>query len=326
MDALTQVGDVLPALTLHDVDGNPVPRRRRRGSAVRHGAVTSAAQPLDRHERGGADLDRFRLLCPAHAPLSFGAGSPWLDAGVGLAGGPREPERLDVLDLVEPFARQRTVQGGPDDVPPGPGPVVDEGVAVEVKGDHGFLVLEVPNGVGSGESGFVDGRDPIRWLSGTGYPDPTSPARGNGDCPPPGSESHSLRQRGINMTRTRRLLAVGAALALTAAACGDTTPPESANTGGTSAEATVVGDDLAFDVTALDAVVGEALSITFDNREDGIAHNLHVEGTATGDAKTDIEEGPTTQTLDVSFDEAGEFEYLCDVHPQQMRGTVTVTS
>lgn len=133
------------------------------------------------------------------------------------------------------------------------------------------------------------------------------------------------------MTRTRRLLAVGAALALTAAACGDTdadvaqtgtTPAASDPSGGAVA---IVADDIAFDTTTLDATVGETLSISYDNRDDGIAHNLHVEGAAGGDAKTDIEEGPTTQTLEVSFEEAGEFEYFCDVHPQQMRGTITVT-
>lgn len=128
------------------------------------------------------------------------------------------------------------------------------------------------------------------------------------------------------MTHSRRVLALGAVLAVGAAACGDTTAPESAEPDEpASSTATIVADDIAFDTTELDATVGDALTITYDNREDGIAHNLHVEGTAGGDAKTDIEEGPTTQTIDVSFAEAGEFEYFCDVHPQQMRGTITVT-
>lgn len=128
------------------------------------------------------------------------------------------------------------------------------------------------------------------------------------------------------MTQTRRILALGAVLALGASACGDTDSSDSSESAEPSSNGvTLVADDIAFDVTSLDATVGEALSITFDNRENGIAHNLHVEGTTGGDAKTDIEEGPTTQTLDVSFDEAGEFDYFCDVHPQQMRGTITVT-
>lgn len=128
------------------------------------------------------------------------------------------------------------------------------------------------------------------------------------------------------MTKTRRILALGAVLALGAAACGDTTSTESAEPAEPSSTAVmIVADDIAFDITSLDATVGEALSIAFENREDGVPHNLHVEGSAGGDAKTDIEEGPATQTLDVSFDQAGRFEYFCDVHPQQMRGTITVT-
>lgn len=128
------------------------------------------------------------------------------------------------------------------------------------------------------------------------------------------------------MTHTRRILALGAVLALGAAACGDTTADESQGPDEpASSTATIVADDIAFDTTELDATVGGPLTITLDNRDDAVAHNLHVEGAAGGDAKTDIEEGPTTQTLEVTFDEAGEFEYFCDVHPQQMRGTITVT-
>jgi len=56
---------------------------------------------------------------------------------------------------------------------------------------------------------------------------------------------------------------------------------------------TIVAEDTAFDTTTLDATVGETLTITYDNRDDGIAHNLHVEGASGGDSKTDIEEGPT---------------------------------
>ncbi|MGQ0618272.1 MAG: cupredoxin domain-containing protein [Acidimicrobiia bacterium] len=132
------------------------------------------------------------------------------------------------------------------------------------------------------------------------------------------------------MRRTRPFLAAAAALVLLAAACGDTDDPNIAETGTTSAPSetaglTIVGEDIAFDVTDLDATVGETFAITFENRDDGIMHNLHVEGTSSGDAVTDIEEGPTTQTLEVSFDEVGEFEFFCDVHPQEMRGTITVT-
>ncbi|MGI8806631.1 MAG: cupredoxin domain-containing protein [Acidimicrobiales bacterium] len=127
------------------------------------------------------------------------------------------------------------------------------------------------------------------------------------------------------MPRTLRMLLMAAALALTAAACGDV-DPDVAQTGTTASRSseppggsgvTIVAEDTAFDTTTLDATVGETLTITYDNRDDGIAHNLNVEGASGEDAKTDIEEGPTTQTLAVSFDDAGEFAYFCDVHPQR---------
>jgi plastocyanin len=129
------------------------------------------------------------------------------------------------------------------------------------------------------------------------------------------------------------MLLVAAALALTAAACGEVDAPDVAQTGTTAARTsetagrgvTIVAEDTAFDTATLDATVGETLTITYDNRDDGIPHNLRVEGASGGDAKTDIEQGPTTQTLEVSFDDAGEFAYVCDVHPRQMRGTVTVS-
>ncbi|MGH9185474.1 MAG: cupredoxin domain-containing protein [Acidimicrobiales bacterium] len=133
--------------------------------------------------------------------------------------------------------------------------------------------------------------------------------------------------------RGSRLSILAAAFVVVAAACGDddSSIPRSGTTASPAEEApagegvTVVGDDIAFDTTTIDAAAGEALTITFDNRDDGIAHNLHVEDTATGDAMTEIEEGPITQSLEVTFDDAGEFAYFCDVHPQEMRGTVTVT-
>ncbi len=134
------------------------------------------------------------------------------------------------------------------------------------------------------------------------------------------------------MTRIPRVFALTAALALIAAACGED-DPDIAQTGTTAPasepasgdQVTIIADDIAFDTTTLDATVSQPLSISFDNRDEGIAHNLHVQGTTEGDTKTDIAEGPTTQTLAVTFAEAGRFEFFCDVHPQQMRGAITVT-
>ena len=88
---------------------------------------------------------------------------------------------------------------------------------------------------------------------------------------------------------------------------------------------TIVGEDISFDTTELTAAVDQTLEITFDNRDDGVQHNFHVRGTVSGDAMTEITQGPVTQSLEVTFDQPGRFEFLCDVHPDQMTGTITVS-
>lgn len=97
------------------------------------------------------------------------------------------------------------------------------------------------------------------------------------------------------------------------------------NDGGTAAdgaaELELVGKGTAFDTAELTASPG-AVTITFDNQDDGISHNLHVTGDGV-DERTDIESGPTTQTLELDLDE-GTYTYVCDVHPQEMEGELTV--
>jgi plastocyanin len=127
------------------------------------------------------------------------------------------------------------------------------------------------------------------------------------------------------------VLAVG----VVATACGgsdsdadlSTRPPstEASSSADAGESMTIVGEDIMFDTTELTATAGQELEITFDNRDDGVQHNLHVRDTTSGDAMTEITEGPITQTLDVTFDQPGEFEYLCDVHPNDMTGTITVS-
>jgi plastocyanin len=125
--------------------------------------------------------------------------------------------------------------------------------------------------------------------------------------------------------RLRRSLFLPVAVVLLAAmACGpDDESPAAGGVQGESAPATIVGDDTTFDVTELQASAGETLRITFDNRDDGVSHNLHVSGNGV-DEQTEITAGPVIQTLEVTFGSSGEYTYVCDVHPQQMEGTITV--
>jgi plastocyanin len=97
-------------------------------------------------------------------------------------------------------------------------------------------------------------------------------------------------------------------------------------TGGDNVEAeiTIVGENIAFDRSELTIEAGVETTITFENRDGGVPHNFHIEGGAAGDFKTDIESGPVTQTLTFTITEPGTYTFLCDVHPPQMTGTLTV--
>lgn len=77
----------------------------------------------------------------------------------------------------------------------------------------------------------------------------------------------------------------------------------------------VNAQDIAFDVDRIEVAVGQAVTVTFNNNDTGIPHNLHVEAGGV-DAKTDIAPGPDTQTLEFTIDEAGSYTFICDVHPQ----------
>ena len=140
----------------------------------------------------------------------------------------------------------------------------------------------------------------------------------------------------------RRALAAASSLvlALSLTACGSDdagTAPSASGSAGQSApsegsseapatevtEVTITSTSLSFDVTEVTVPAGVPVTFTYDNQQDGVPHNLHVTGEGV-DEMTDVEEGPVTQTLTVTFPEPGTYGYVCDVHPQQMQGVVTV--
>lgn len=126
-------------------------------------------------------------------------------------------------------------------------------------------------------------------------------------------------------------IALGLA-ALLIAGCGGSAPatgvPQSspAAGGGGAGTVTIVGVDNTFEQTAPTAAAG-AITIIFDNRDDGVPHNVHfhkgakVSGSSV--ATTDLESGPVEQTLQLDL-AAGEYYYQCDAHPATMQGILTV--
>jgi plastocyanin len=131
----------------------------------------------------------------------------------------------------------------------------------------------------------------------------------------------------------RRGLVLSAVISLVAllAACGSST--ESADGGDTTGGGTVAvtdggvelsAADLEFDANVIQAAAGEAFTITFTNN-DTAPHNVSVYTEEGGEEivlGTVINEGETTE-VEVPALDAGEYFFVCDVHPD-MTGSVVV--
>jgi plastocyanin len=112
-------------------------------------------------------------------------------------------------------------------------------------------------------------------------------------------------------------------MALVVAACGGAAPAEEGGAPEAGGELTVVGERISFDVTELRIKAGEEVTITFENRDSGVPHNLRIEGPE-GPIKTDIANGPVTQKLTLTIDRPGVYRFLCEVHPSSMVGQLIV--
>ena len=94
----------------------------------------------------------------------------------------------------------------------------------------------------------------------------------------------------------------------------------SAGTDGIS-KVTVVGKNLAFDVTCIEVQPG-LLEVTFDNQDSGVAHNFHITGVGVN-GKTNLEPGLVTQVLSVKLTGPGSYTFACDPHAT-MEGKIHV--
>jgi mono/diheme cytochrome c family protein/plastocyanin len=118
--------------------------------------------------------------------------------------------------------------------------------------------------------------------------------------------------------------------AITQPACGQNLPPAVSTPSAPTAaatEMTVIGQSTLFDTDKLLGVAGKELTITFDNRDSGIPHNIHFfkgkDATGADVGTTDVAAGPVVQTLKIGPLDAGDYYYQCDVHPGTMSGTLT---
>ncbi|HEX9123531.1 MAG TPA: multicopper oxidase domain-containing protein [Actinomycetota bacterium] len=88
----------------------------------------------------------------------------------------------------------------------------------------------------------------------------------------------------------------------------------------------IAAEGVTFDTDCLAAPAGKAFTITFDNRDAGVPHNVAVytdSGAGTALFVGDMVSGPKTITYDVPALDAGTYYFRCNVHPQ-MNGTFLV--
>ena len=120
--------------------------------------------------------------------------------------------------------------------------------------------------------------------------------------------------------RVARLVALGLVLSAAPLACGDDDGAP-AGSGTTAAPATggsaVTIADFAFDPEELEIPAGTSVEWT---NTDGEAHSVK----STSDVAFESEDLGQDDTFSFVFDQAGEYEYFCGIHPF-MTGTVTVS-
>jgi plastocyanin len=135
--------------------------------------------------------------------------------------------------------------------------------------------------------------------------------------------------------RRGALLAITTLLAVALVACSgggettDPTDPTDDNVGGGTVSVVdgtvaISADDLEFDANVIQATAGEGFTVSFSNLETE-PHNWSIYTEEGGDPiaqGTVIGEGETDEIVVPALD-AGEYFFVCDVHPE-MTGTVVV--
>ena len=101
----------------------------------------------------------------------------------------------------------------------------------------------------------------------------------------------------------------------------------SAEPGGITISAPVGASVTGFDPKELVSSPGLPFTITFDNADTGVPHNFVLKDP--GGANVDIGDtaffnGPETRTYNVPALDAGEYPFVCEVHPTTMTGVLTV--
>ncbi len=106
-----------------------------------------------------------------------------------------------------------------------------------------------------------------------------------------------------------------------------TTAVTTAGGGGTTT-VDLVAENIAFDTSTITVPAGAEVTVNFDNKDDGIPHNLAVYTDSSADEEIfvgDTVTGPATTTYTFTApDDPGTYYFQCDVYPRQMNGDFIV--
>jgi plastocyanin len=111
----------------------------------------------------------------------------------------------------------------------------------------------------------------------------------------------------------------------TAKASGTTSGSAAAPAGATVSEIHSVGTDNKFDAVTYTVKAGQPVTLHFENKGQAL-HNFHIkaQGKDSKEPTTQLFGGGKSETITFQIDKPGTYEFLCDVHPVEMKGKITV--
>lgn len=115
--------------------------------------------------------------------------------------------------------------------------------------------------------------------------------------------------------------ATTAAAPTTTAASAAPTTTAAKSSAASAGSTTLVAQGISFNTTKLDFKAGQKVTVTVQNK-DSVEHNFTFKAAK---ASKDVEAGETAKAT-FTVPAAGTYEFHCKYHPNQMKGTVTVTS
>jgi plastocyanin len=91
---------------------------------------------------------------------------------------------------------------------------------------------------------------------------------------------------------------------------------------------TIVGKNLQFDPRTVNASPGAQVTVTFDNQDAGVLHNIQFfanKNRSSSLAQSEVSAGPIQHTINFTAPTApGNYPFICDVHPDTMTGNLVV--